>query len=1155
MAAMARRSTAVLRLARMLLLSAAAAFAQESGDIPPALSQPAETMSEYSGEEAGDLVQRTMALDIAGSDYYALVAWVRSLGLEESGTVQDLRQRLYGHYGVQAPGAKEPSSRVITIESADSTEYLSAKEDGEALVRFSGRVSLSVSDADSGETLRVSADSVIVNRDANVLSARGDVIFERKKPDGSDFFIGEAFELDMDDWSGVFLDGESKRDAGDSTAAAGESGTLFFRADDIVKRGSDVLAFRDGIVSSSDDERPYYSIRASKIWILGGNEWAMRNVTLSVGELPLLYLPFFYYPGEEIVFNPVFGYDERFGRYVQTTTYLLGAKEPKKQEISLLKIAEGSGGYERKVEGVFLRTTREPKKQKTSDFIKVLADVYSNLGGFAGAQAQLASLGPLSSLGALAGVGVTRSVFSSTANGVTFQTPYVAANGYAGTWNEVDVLGTVLPVRFGLELSTSLKLGPVSLSVSSPFYSDPSFNVDFKDRTEHMNWLQFLDQEKDETTIAKISSFTDSLSMSASLPTADLPGWLSFVSSASISKLSSSLSWASVLKPTPADATEKLLFSADPTREFFVPNEWTMMDAAASVSGTLLKYPREARVGKDSGVAARAVGEGAEAEKPARDAVARALREAASPRAPWAQAEKPEAAPSGEASVLAPPPLAAPETYSDRKELSASLGYSWNPTFSWKTKFQTGPWKEPSDVDWKALYETRSLRNAGSLTLSAALYEGLLGLSAGLSAASQTQDRPTVSTDEAYASKSLRETWARQDAQYRNDKVSANLKLTSAPFQDVWFLAPTSISYSLSSLLYEYAFDKMDPDALLDPSAALYKEKTADWTSDTVSAHAIALGLGIRPWGFEQTLTLAANLAPLLEDYSAKLSLKSPWGTLALGTAYAVPSKGADFSWSPLSATLTLGAAPWPVLSSSVVWDLEAEKPKSLSTALSWNGLSLSLAAKEALSYTLVLGSGWVPSATQAFQLSGATLAYKESLKPPPAWRRRIAWTLDVNATAQQGFLRFTDSSLDFVLGLTFKVHEFLDLSLSSTSRNSALWRYYPGFFEIPIDVKAVDPIADLLDSFNFFDEAARRRSLFKLKSLSLTATHKLKDWDLGLTFSASPVLAYDAVKGINDYQFKKSFTVTLSWRAVSQIKSTYKSEAVGAADPTETWD
>jgi len=1133
MAAMARRVPAVALLACMLLLAASGAIAQEKGD--------------------DDLVARTMALDIASADYYALVAWVRSLGLADTGTAQELRARLYAHYGASPPTAAAASSKIITIKSADSTEYLSAKEDGESLVRFSGRVAIEVTDSDTGESLKVNADTVVVNRDANVLSARGDVIFERKKADGSDFFLGEAVDLDMDDWSGLFLGGQSKRGEGDPKSAP-----LFFKADDIVKRGSDVLVFSDGVVSSCDDEHPHYSIRASKIWILGGNEWAMRDMTLSVGELPLLYLPFFYYPGEEIVFNPVFGFDERFGRYVQTTTYLLGAKEPKEQEISLLKIADGASGYERKVEGVFLRTTREPKKQKTSDFFKVIVDLYSNLGGFASAQGQVASLGPLSSVTGLAGVGVTRSVFSSTVNGTTFQTPFVAANEYSSVWNEVDVLGATLPFRFGFEFSGSLKLGPATLTVAAPFYSDPFFNRDFKDRTEHMNWLQFLDQKKDETVIAKLSSFTDTLSLTASLPTKDLPSWLSWISSASLSKLSSSLSWTAVQKATPTGSTEKLLFSVDPSREFFIPNEWTMLDTGASVSGTLFKYPPEKAAARSTGPASPEPGPGDDARPLATlDAIESALRQETTPSAPWPPAEEPEALRSDSEAGLQPPPLAAPETIADRKELGVSLGYSWTPSFSWKMKFQTAPWKEPSDVDWKALYETRSLRNAGSLNLTSSIYEGLVGLSLGLAASSQFQDRPKVSDDIAHAPRSLRETWAKQDAQYRNDKVSGTLKLTSSPFQDLWLFAPTTLSYSLGSLFYEYAFDSMDPQALDDPTKARYKRREADWTSDTLSAHAVELGLGIRPWGLEQKLTLAANLAPLLEDYSAKLNLKAPWGSLSLGSAYAIASKGADFSWAPLNASLSLGVAPLPLLTSSFVWDIEGEKPKSLSAALSWYGLSLSLAAKEAIAYELVLGSGWVPATEQAFRLSGISLSYKESLKPPPAWRRRIAWTLDLSSTAQQSFLRFTDSSLDFTMGLTFKVHEFLDLSFSSTSRNSSLWRYYPGLFTIPVHVEPRNPLTDLIDSFNFFeaDDAARKRSLFKLKALSLSATHKLHDWDLGLTFSASPVLAYDAVLGRNDYQFKTSLSLTLSWRTVSQIKASYKAEAVGGAKPTETWD
>ncbi|MBU0926242.1 MAG: hypothetical protein KKA67_00680, partial [Spirochaetes bacterium] len=1014
-------------------------------------------------------------------------------------------------------------------------------------------------DDDSGETLTIGADTVVVNRDANLLSARGDVVFERKKADGSDFFLGEALELDMDDWSGVFLDGESKRGSGASADDA-----LFFRADDILKRGTDVLVFKDGVVSSCEGEQPHYSIRASKIWILGGNEWAMSDATLSVGEIPVLYLPFFYYPGEEIVFNPVFGYDERFGRYVQTTTYLLGEKEPKEQEISLLKIAEGSKGYQRKVEGVFLRTTREPRKEKTADFLKVIVDLYSTIGGFAAAQAKVATLGPFSSIAGFAGLGVTRSAFKLTDGTYT---PYAAAGDYASVWNPVDFFGTELPFRFGLDLSTSLGIGPLKISVSAPFYSDSYFNRDFKDRSENMNWLQFLDQETDTTAISKLSSFTDTLGLSVSVPSASLPPWLSGVS---LSKLSSSLAWSSVLKAAPSDATQKALFDVDPTREFFVPYEWTVMDAAASLSGTLFKYPVAARAkaaAASSGAPEPAAAEPSAANPSAAEPADALLAEpAAPPRAPdalqaaklelpaleppWSPAEKPSAAAGDPVPGFAAPPLAAPETVAEREPLSASLAWTYAPSFSWKRRLLSSAWKEPADIDWSALYEARSVRNAGALSLSGSLYGGLLGLSASLSASAQYQDRPVVSGDPAYASASLLATWAKQDAEYRNDKVTGTLKLTSSPFQDYWLWSPTSLSYSLASKLYEYAFDSMDAASPADLTKATYRTTYADWTDETVTAHALSLDVGLKPWGQAQTLTFAADLPPLLEKYTGKLSLKAPWASLLVGASYSVPRKDADFAWTPLNASLSLGALPWPTLTTSLIWDIESNALTSLSSALAWRGLSASLSAKEAVAYRLESGTGWVSTGDPAFMASAFAFSFKDSWKPPAAWRNRISWTVDVNAAAQQSFLRFTDSSLDFALGLTFKVHEFLDITLASTSRNSSLWRYYPGLLDIPdeYDFPARNPLADLLDSFNFFDgtNEARERSLFKLKAISITATHYLHDWDLAMTFSASPVYNETTV----GYEFKTNFSIKLSWRSVSQIKASYKREG-----DTVTWN
>jgi hypothetical protein len=126
-----------------------------------------------------------------------------------SGSAAELRTRLYAHYEVQPPLRRCHQPGIITIQSADRTEYISAEGEGNSFIRLSGRVSVLLVDSDSGEKLSIEADELLVNRDASILSARGDISFERTRPDGKDYFFGQAMELDMDDWAGVFLDGRS----------------------------------------------------------------------------------------------------------------------------------------------------------------------------------------------------------------------------------------------------------------------------------------------------------------------------------------------------------------------------------------------------------------------------------------------------------------------------------------------------------------------------------------------------------------------------------------------------------------------------------------------------------------------------------------------------------------------------------------------------------------------------------------------------------------------------------------------------------------------------------------------------------------------------------------------------------------------------------
>jgi hypothetical protein len=91
---------------------------------------------------------------------------------------------------------------------------------------------------------------------------------------------------------------------------------------------------------------------------------------------------------------------------------------------------------------------------------------------------------------------------------------------------------------------------------------------------------------------------------------------------------------------------------------------------------------------------------------------------------------------------------------------------------------------------------------------------------------------------------------------------------------------------------------------------------------------------------------------------------------------------------------------------------------------------------------------------------------------------------------------------------------------------------------ELDVDAFTKNPVVDILQSFNFFDSTgeSRREALFKLKSLSINATHHLHDWDLSLVFSANPVLDDNAL----EYSFKTNISILLAWNSVSQIKSSY---------------
>ena len=152
----------------------------------------------------------------------------------------------------------------------------------------------------------------------------------------------------------------------------------------------------------------------------------------------------------------------------------------------------------------------------------------------------------------------------------------------------------------------------------------------------------------------------------------------------------------------------------------------------------------------------------------------------------------------------------------------------------------------------------------------------------------------------------------------------------------------------------------------------------------------------------------------------------------------------------------------------------------------------------------------------------------------------RIKLQLSFSTDVNFNLIRVTDSYFTFSPKITFKIHEFWDISFTSASRNDVIARYFQNFMNLPAPLPGEKNIAkDLISSFYFWDEAARRRSGFKLKSLNLELTHYLKDWTMKFSYSVKPVLR----KAQRKYELEPTISFIVQWNPITDIKVHAKKE------------
>jgi hypothetical protein len=258
-------------------------------------------------------------------------------------------------------------------------------------------------------------------------------------------------------------------------------------------------------------------------------------------------------------------------------------------------------------------------------------------------------------------------------------------------------------------------------------------------------------------------------------------------------------------------------------------------------------------------------------------------------------------------------------------------------------------------------------------------------------------------------------------------------------------------------------------------------------------------------------------------------------------------SEGADFSYDPITTTLSVGVAPWPVLADTFIYDAFAQdqEPESNVVSLTWGPVSSSLTSAQTYSYTPQPNAGWQQnSGPEAFNFTAFGLTIAPQLKDDLSASGGPVWTLNPSLALAQSLVRFTESTLAFNLSTSLKLDDKFTFTFSSSSLNSEAWHYYAGLFGSELSAIPnqnytaaqfqVNPLEDIWNSLKIWDTNSLRQSLFKLKSLSFKAEQDLHDWTLSAEVTTAPL--YDSTA--STYSLDTTFTFLLKWKDLSDIKT-----------------
>jgi hypothetical protein len=989
----------------------------------------------------------------------------------------------------------------------------------EEYARLQGDVVVSLKDGDAVH--RIKAWEILYNRTRNLMSASGGVEYVKESGDTIETFRGDSITVNLDNWSSVFLNGVSERSLQSSNSTYRFAGTVISRSEE------EVTVLNRASISNASNEEALWSLNASKLWLLPGSDFAIFNAVLKVGEIPVLYIPFFHYPADEVIFHPVLGYRSRAGNFLQTTTYILGRpKASSTSESSITKILGNSSDMEKRREGIFLRTTGKKAANPDAASLKAIVDLYANLGAYLGTEMTLPGKGIFGATDLSAGAGFSRTVVPMASG----YTPFAAYDG-TSDWNRSKFISWDAPFRYRLKAGGSLSGRFGSLSWSLPYYSDPFVDNDFvSNRAEEMDWMHMIQEgaalEESATTENELGSYEWRINGSLR---PSLPFLAPYISDLSLSNFINAVSFRTrQSKKLPSN-------SYSPGRKFFYPDKY-VSSLSGSLSGTPLTLGGNQTARRE------------EKDQDAGDGGP--LAHIGIPRSPWDEA--PESPKREEPGQLVPPVLGQRfELPRSGRGVQLSVNYRITPSVASELQFRNQDlhWPEYDTINWGDVsYMQTSLGGDMSTTLNINQVDSIFTSALTFSGTGiwKTLNYLNEESEEFFTSgspdpgkiRTKREEVYKQT--YFTTYYGYTFALRPLYFSNMW--GNSSFQYSFRGLLAKSAFTGTGDNPK-------WEILHGAWNRDDLESHHFSANVAALVMDHIQNLSLTADLPPEELAITGNTTLRAWISETNLRMKVVNPMEEARRKFEPLYTTETLKFGNLGSFQYYMVYDPAIENVTTITTNLSlWNFgayFSLTRAKASRLNYLQsldpVLPDGWIQVGEEQLIPQEFSFRYSQNFKKEELWDKRLNFTVNINAALAFDLQRYTNSHLNLGLGFTLNISNFLDVTLSYQAENTVIYRYFKswGFFDMPGNLPSGEQdnfFIDLANSFRFDDDEKRRSSGFKINAFNLALTHYLGDWKATLGVGISPYVDSSQIPWRSRFNTEISFVI--QWIPITEIKS-----------------